>query len=239
MKKILTTLLFAITIIFSAQSQEVIKHKWHDFVIGGENGYFVKTQIITATTIIENYLGSGGGFDDNPIETKVVEIYSNGIEERVITENGDSSYYVIIFKNFTANKASVCMNSEEFKNIEDAKMYTPSEGCFSDWYTEAGYKIENDKPAMPEMTKKDVLEFSNYMAEIVKKVKEETKATPETVTEADKFALVLILSTVPGKYADLTGFNIYKSRAILERGMTKYENDPDVKKIFKSAGLVE
>ena len=112
MKKILTTLLFAITIIFSAQSQEVIKHK-HDFVIGGEKGYFLKTQNITATTIIENYLGSGGGFDDNPIETKVVEIYSNGIEERVITENGDSSYYVIIFKNFTANKASVCMNSEE------------------------------------------------------------------------------------------------------------------------------
>ena len=44
---------------------------------------------------------------------------------------------------------------------------------------------------------------------------------------------------MPGKYADLKGFNIYKSRAILERGMTKYENDPDVKKIFKSAGLVE
>lgn len=238
MKRITTTVLLAISFVFTVQAQEVLKHKWHRFYIGGNKGYFVKTNQFTNTTMTENQFGAGNTFDNSPMEIKVAEIYKTDADERVITDYGDSSYYVLVFKNFTANKAQACMNTEAFKTIEEAKAYQPAETDFTDWFTEPGYKAEAKKPAMPEMTKKDVLAFATFMAKAYKEIKTAAEAKSDGGDEAkDGFAAAMLLAVMPAKYAESKGYNAYKSLPVIERGMKKFEKDADVKKIFKNAGL--
>ncbi len=238
MKRFTTTLLLAIAVVFSATAQQkLLNQKWHRFTIGGNKNYFVKTTVFTNTTMTENQFGSGGQFDNSPMEIKVAEIYTTENDVRVITDYGDSSYYVLVFKNFTDKKVQACMNTDRYTTIEEAKTFVPEEKEFSDWLTEAGYKAEAKKPAMPEMTKKDVLAFANFFAKKYKEIKSKIDANPNPDKEMGGFATALLLSTMPSNYAELKGFNAYKSIAVIVRGMEKFKNDADLKKIFKNAGL--
>jgi hypothetical protein len=236
MKKFVFTAM-ALVVTTAMFSQEVLKHKWHQFYIGGNKGYFTKTHQFTATTMTENQFGSGSQFDNSPMEIAVAEIYTAGAEERVILDYTDSNYYVLVFKNFTPQKASVSMNTDAFKTMEEAKQYVPAEESFSDWYTPAGYKAANAKPAMPEMTKKDAVALATYMANAYTKVKETIEAKPKSDNEFEGLGLALMLSTLPANYAESKGFNPHKSLAVIDRGMKKYRKDPAVLKIFKDAGI--
>jgi hypothetical protein len=238
MKRITTTLILIISIVLSAKAQqELISQKWHRFSIGGNKGYFVKTTVFTDSTMTENQFGSGGQFDNSPMVIKVAEIYSTGNEVRVITDYGDSSYYVLVFKNFTNNKAKGCMNTDRYSTIEEAKTFMPEENEFSDWYTEAGYKAEAKKPAMPEMTKKDAIAFAKFFTTAFKEIKKKMDDNPNPDKEMGGFAAALLLSTMPSNYAESKGFNAYTSIPVIERGMKKFKNDAELKKIFKDAGL--
>lgn len=239
MKRITTTLLLAAAFVFTAQAQEVLKHKWHRFYIGGNKGYFVKTTQFTNTTMTENQFGAGNSFDNSPMEIKVAEIYKTDVDERVITDYGDSSYYVLVFKKFTANKAQGCMNTEAFKTIEEAKAFEPADTDFTDWFTEPGYKAEAKKPAMPEMTKKDALAFATFITKAYTDIKTAAEANSDGDKAKDGFAAAMLLAVMPSKYAELKGYNAYKSLPVIERGMKKFEKDADVRKIFKDAGLGE
>jgi hypothetical protein len=239
MKRITTTLVLLVALIATSQAQDLLGKKWYQFTIGGKKGYFVKTTEFSQTTMTENQFGSGSTFDNSPVEIKVAEIYpTTGDEVRVITDYGDSTFYVLVFKNFTDSKVSSCMSRDKFTTIEEAKTYVPAEEYFSDWYTEKGYKAEEKKPAMPEMTRNDAVAFAKYFAKAYKDLKAKMDAKAKTDDAGmGNFALVMMLATVPSQYAALKGFNQYKSMAVIERGLTKYQNDSEIKKIMSSIGL--
>jgi hypothetical protein len=237
MKRILSTLLLVTISYLTANAQDLLKHKWHRFYIGGNKGYFVKTTQFTASTMTENQFGSGGAFDNNPMEIKVAEIYTSGNETRVITDYGDSSYYILVFKNFTDYKVQAGMNIEGYKTIDEAKTFTPAESEFSDWFTEAGYKAEEKKPAMPEMTKKDALAFVTFLTNALKEIEKAVEERASENKEMDGFAAAMLMAVMPSKYAASKGYNAYKSLAVIDRGMNKFKNDPDIKKLLKEAGL--
>ncbi|MCX6318689.1 MAG: hypothetical protein NTW29_15515 [Bacteroidetes bacterium] len=236
MKRSITTLLMLTGLLVTTHAQEILKHKWHRFFIGGDKGYFVKTNTFSNTTMTEDQFGSGGNFDNSPMEIKIAELYTTPTDERVITDYGDSSYYVIVFKNFTAQKASVCLHTEVFTTIEAAKAFVPDSAAFTDWFTEAGYKAEDKKPVLPEMTKKDAISFVQFFTNVLKDVQAAAVKT-EGEKEMKGFAAAMLLSALPAKYAESRGYNAYKSMPVIERGLKKYKNDPEIKKLLKEAGL--
>ena len=215
-------------------AQKITTEKWHTFYIGGNKGFFVKTYVVSKDGLTENQFGSGGQFDNSPVQIKVAELVANENEERIITDYGDSAYYVIVFKNLTAEKAEVCYHTDVFKTIAEAKAYIPDATEYSDWFTETGYNASLKKPAMPEMNKQDVLKFAQYMAKFVA----DANVDMEKLTGEEKansgFRLALLVATLPSKYAEEKGFSPYKSLAIIDRGVNKFKNDKDVKKILKS-----
>ncbi len=237
MRRIITTLLVLVAIISTVSAQELLKHKWHRFYIGGDKGYFVKTNSFTATSMTENQFGSGGQFDNSPMEIKVVSIYQTADDERVITEYADSAYYILVFKNFTANKAQVCMSTEPFTTIDAAKAFVPADEMFSDWFTAAGYKAEEKKPAMPEMTKKDAIAFVTYFTNAINSIKKAQEAKSDADKEKNAFAAAMLLAVVPSKFAESKGYNAYKSLPVIDRGMNKYKNEPEIKQLLKEAGM--
>jgi hypothetical protein len=239
MKRITTTFLLLFTLLLSTQAQDLLGKKWYQFTIGGNKGYFVKTTEFSKTTMTENQFGSGSTFDNSPVEIKIAEIYTSGNEVRVITEYGDSSFYVLVFRNFTDYKVQSCMNTDEYKNIADAKTFVPKEEQFSDWFTEKGYKAEDKKPVMPPMTRNDAVAFTKYFVNAFKDIqaKADAKAKNGTDEGLSNFAMVMVLATVPNQYAAMKGFNQYKSAAVIEKGLAKYKNDAEIKKILSAAGL--
>lgn len=237
MKRITTTLFFLSALMTAGHAQEVLKHKWHRFYIGGDKGYFVKTSTFTHTSMTEDQFGSGSTFDNSPMEIKVAKLYTTAADERVITDYGDSSYYVLVFKNFTSNKAAVCMNTEAFKTIEEAETYSPADTEFTDWFTEAGYALESKKPVMPEMTKKDAIAFMQYLTKAIADIKKAVAEKASDDKEMDGLAFAMIISTVPAKFAETKGYNAYKSIPVIQRGMNKFKNDPEIKKLMSATGL--
>jgi hypothetical protein len=229
---LLLTLLLSISNITSAQ--KVTKTKWHTYYIGGKKYYFVKTHEFTPTTLTENQTGSGGQFDNSPVKIKIVQIVTTSYGEKVITEYGDSSYYVISFKNITNNKAEVCKSSTELKTKEEAIAYEPDSSQYSTWYTKAGIDAENKKPVMKTFTKQNALEISKMIANAAKDMKSKINGEEDGLK---KFGMALVLSTLPSNYAQKKGFHAYKSLVVIDKGMNKFKNDPDVKKILKDAGL--
>jgi hypothetical protein len=179
MKKISLLMLGLTFLQLSITAQKIIGVKWSNPILGGKKGYFTKMHTINKDNMIENQTGSGGQFDNSPVNIPVVEIFSIGTEERVITSYGDSSYAIIVFKNITTKNADVCFHGETFKTIEEAKAFIPTEQDFFKWYTDAGYKQEMSKPAMPEMTKKDALAFANYINKVMMDIKSKMEAMPK------------------------------------------------------------
>jgi hypothetical protein len=239
MKKICTLVLILLVTSTTINAQKTIANKWHQYYIGGKKGFFVKTTTFTNTTMTENQTGRGDKWDNSPVTINVTSINeeANGIE-KIITKYGDSSYYVMFFKDFTANEAKVHMSTEEYKTAEDAsQMQMPGDKEFSKWLTEAGYKLSLKKPAMPELTKKDVLAIVQKMVDVMK----ETETRMANLTDDQKkgagLGMVLLLSTVPSNYAEAKGYNPYKSLPVIERGMNKFKNDKDVKKLMKTIDL--
>jgi hypothetical protein len=142
---------------------------------------------------------------------------------------------VIIVKNITGDKTQACVNLEQFKTVQAATEYMPNEKEYTVWYTEAGYKAENAKPAMPAFTKNDMLVFSKFL---VDKLTEKSKNMDKALSADDRdFALAISMMALPFEFAQSKGYNAYKSLSVFEKGITKFKKDPEVLKIFKDAGF--
>jgi hypothetical protein len=230
----------ALSIILIQQNttaQKLLNTKWHRLVVGGNKGFFTKTHIINDSVNIENQFGSGGAFDDSPMEIKVESVFTTATDERVVTKYGDSLYATIIFKNINDSFADVCYYSNTFKTIEEAKQYQPTNESYFKWYTLVGYNNEMAKSVMPTMTKKDAIAFANYLAAKAKKLKDSfSKASGVDKTKM-QLAAAMILAAVPGKYAESKGYSSYKSIPVIEKGMKAFAKDADVLKIIKSAKI--
>lgn len=238
MKRILSALFLLSLTVLSAHSQEnLLKNKWHRFYIGGNNGYYVKTTQFSQTTMTEDQFGGGDTFDNSPMEVKVVEIYTIGDETRVITENVEAGFYILVFKNFTEHKAQGCISVSGYNTIEEAKTFMPADKDFTDWFTEDGYNAEMAKPVMPEMTKDDAVSFITYFIIAFKEIEKSAKEDGSYNKEMNGFVAAMLMAVVPSKYAGSKGYNAYKSLEVISRGMEKYKDDPAVKNILKEAGL--
>jgi hypothetical protein len=235
MTKIFFSIL-SICMLSNLQAQKINNTKWYEFYLGGKKGFFTKTHTITDKKITENQTGSGGEFDNKPSDVIIEKFITTDADERIINKYDENTYMVIVFKNITADKAKVCLNTEQFKTIEEAKAFMPEEEDYATWYTEAGFTIENAKPIMPTMTKNDMIDLSKFMVE---KLTETSKKLDEKKLEPDdkKFALVMSIVVVPLLYAENKGFHSYKSLSVFEKGITKFKNDAAVKKVFKDAGF--
>jgi hypothetical protein len=218
-------------------AQKLLNTKWHRLVVGGKKGFFTKTHIINDSVNIENQFGSGGAFDDSPMEIKVESVFTTATDERVVTKYGDSLYAIIVFKNINDSFADVCYYSNTFKTIEEAKQYQPTDQSYFKWYTLAGYNQEMAKPVMPVMKKKDVVEFANYFADKSKKLKEGFNKLNGVDKTKMQLASAMILAAVPSKYAEAKGYSSYKSIPVIEKGMKQFANDADVLKIIKNAKI--
>jgi hypothetical protein len=229
--------LFVFTLLLIATTsfaQKSTTGKWHTYYIGGKKGYFIKTYEVSKNGVIENQYGSGGQFDNNPMTIPVVDVVVTDADERVITDYSDSNFYVIIFKNFTPLKASVFYCTEPFKTIDEAKTFKPKETDFIDWYSKEGLEAEDKKPVMPPFTKKDALEFANFMGAFIA---EATKKIDADKKEEKGLALALQVATLPSQFAQSKGFHAYKSLPVIDKGMNKFKNDADLKKVLKNYGL--
>lgn len=229
-----------LTIILIQQNttaQKLVNTKWHRLVVGGKNGFFTKTHIINDSVNIENQFGTGDAFDDSPMEIKVETVFTTANDERVVTKYGDSLYAIIVFKNINDSSADVCYYTNTFKTIDEAKQYQPTDQSYFKWYTLAGYTNEMAKPVMPEMKRKDALEFAKYFADKAQKLKESfSQATGVDKTKM-KLASAMILAAVPGKYAEAKGYSSYKSIPVIEKGMKQFAKDADVLKIIKNTKI--
>ena len=215
-------------------AQKITTEKWHTFYIGGNKGFFVKTYMVSKDGLTENQFGSGGQFDNSPVQIKVAELVANGNEERIITDYGDSAYYVILFKNITSEKARVCYSTDQFKTIEEAKKFAPADSEFSDWFTETGFKLEDKKPAMTIFTKADAKELIAFVIDYTKTLQKELTL----VKDDDKaLGLAFVIATLPSQFATKKGFHAYKSLPVIDKGMNKFKNDPEIKKMIKDADL--
>jgi hypothetical protein len=236
MKKLIFILFAIVAIQLATLAQKATAHKWYTYTIGGKKSYYLKTHQFTNEKMIENQTGSGSQFDNSLVEVPIVAIATNGNDELVVLKYGDSSYYALVFKNITTTSAMVQFSDDAFKTIEEAKSFEPTnEG--TEWFTEAGFAKANKKPAMPEMKKQDVIAFIKYFGEKVKLIKEKTD---ELKTDDDKMkslGMVMVLATVPAAYAKAKGYHEYKSMAVIERGIKKFKNDKDLKKLVKDIGL--
>lgn len=236
MKYILIAIcLFSITL--SGTSQKLLNTKWHRLVIGGENGYYTKTQTINDSVMVENQFGTGDVFDNSPMEIKVMTVFATDADERVVTKYGDSLYAIIVFKNINDSFANVCYYTNTFKTIEEVKQYQPTEQSYFKWYTQIGYDAEMAKPVMPAMKKKDAIEFANYFADKAKKLKESFSKISGVEKTKMQLASAMILAAVPGKFAESKGYSSYKSIPVIEKGMKAFAKDADVLKIIKNAKI--
>ncbi len=227
-----TIAIFAIT---NLNAQKATANKWFQYYIGGKKGYFIKTTTFTKSSMVENQKGRGDQWENQPVTVKVVDINQENEMEKIITEYGDSSYYVVTFKDFTINNAKVNLNSTEYKTIEEAKQApTPDEKEFSNWYTEEGYKASLKKPTMPEMKKQDVIKLTQYIANKLKEIESKINNLSDEEKKAAGLGIALLISTAPSNYAEAKGYHAYKSLAVMERGMKKFKDDKDVKKILDS-----
>ncbi|MBP6430313.1 MAG: hypothetical protein KA319_00925 [Ferruginibacter sp.] len=235
--KYILLLVSILTIQQNVNAQKLVNTKWHRLVIGGKNGFYTKTHIISDSVMVENQFGSGDVFDDSPMDIKVETVFTTDNDERVVTKYGDSLYAIIVFKNINDSFADVCYYTNTFKTIEEAKQYQPTNESYFKWYTLVGYNNEMAKPVMPSMTKKDAIAFANYFADKAQKLKESfSQATGVDKTKM-KLASTMILAAVPSKYAESKGYSSYKSIPVIEKGMKAFAKDADVLKIIKSAKI--
>jgi hypothetical protein len=230
-------LLISIFAIKHSNAQKLLNTKWHRLVIGGQNGYYTKTQTISENVMVENQTGTGDVFDDSPMEIKVETVFTTTKDERVVTKYGDSLYAIIVFKNITDSFADVCYYTNTFKTVEQAKQYQPTEQSYFKWYTQIGYDKEMTKPIMPEMKKSDAIEFAKYFADKAKKLKEEFNKLNGVEKTKMQLAASMILAAVPSKYAEAKGYSSYKSIPIIEKGIKQFAKDADVLKIIKNAKI--
>ncbi len=235
MKKLLTAI-FILLLANTMQAQKLVNTKWTEYVLGGTKMYYTKTYNITQDKLVQNQTGSGGAFDNKPTDIYIDKFVTTATDERVITKQDDNNYMVIVFKNIDANKAQVCFNSETFTSIDAAQDYMPKYEEYLTWYTEAGFKIENAKLAMPAITKPDMMALVNYMTEKMKDVSKALDA--EKLSAEDKeFKLAMSAAFMPMQYAESKGYNSYKSLKVFEVGITKFKKDPAIIKAFKDAGF--
>ena len=233
MKKSIMICLAIIMVAITAKAQKITNQKWHNYYVGGNKGYYVKTYQFTTTKMTENQFGSGGQFDNKPNNFKVAELVNVNDVVKVIADYGESNYYVIIFKNITNLKADVCFHTEAFKTMDEAKAYEPNAIEFQPWFTEPGYVAENKKPIMPPLTKEQTIELTKYMTKDIKAQLDKAK------TEEEKFGIIMTMAVLPSFYAESKGFHPYKSLPIMNKAMDKYANDPTIKKMMKDAGIDE
>jgi hypothetical protein len=235
--KYIFLLIGIITITQQTTAQKLVNTKWHRLVIGGKNGFFTKTHVINDSVNIENQFGSGDVFDDSPMEIKVETVFTTATDERVVSKYGDSLYAIIVFKNINDSFADVCYYTNTFKTIEEAKQYQPTNESYFKWYTLAGYNNEMAKPVMPEMKRKDVVEFAKYFADKATKLKESFSKLNGVDKTKMQLASAMILAAVPSKYAESKGYSSYKSIPVIEKGMKVFAKDAEVLKIIKSAKI--
>ncbi len=237
MKKLLLLLLVAVSLNSKLAAQKNATQKWYNYSLGGKKSYFTKTHQITTTSFIESQVGSGDQWENQPVTVPVIEIVSENGVEKIITKYGDSSYYTITLKDITATQANVNLSSDAYKTIEEAKQHIAPDDGFSVWYTKAGFTKLEKMPVMPELKKQDAVMLSKYIVNIFKDIKSKmTKLSDEEKKNAG-FAMALLLSTAPTKYAESKGYNGYKSLAVIDRGMKKFKTDKDVKKIIAEIDL--
>jgi hypothetical protein len=224
-----------LSLVNSITAQKLANTKWYEYYLGGKKGFFTKTHTISQKSLTINQTGSGGNFDNKP-SVLPIQFVSTATDERLITKYDDTTYMVILVKNITPMKAKACVNLEKFKNIEAATNYTPNESEYTTWYTEAGFKVENTKPAMPPITKNAMLDFCAFLVEKLKE-KEKNLDASKTLKDDKEFALAMSMIAVPFQYAEVKGYNAYKSLAVFEKGIVKFKKDAAVIKIFKDAGF--
>ncbi len=215
-------------------AQKSLNTKWNCPTIGGKKGYYTKTYTFTKDKMVESQTGSGGPQDNKPTTVPVVAVITNADNEQLITKYDDTTFLLIQFKNMTAKGADVCLHTETFNTIEAAKAYVPTANDYIKWFTEIGYKEEMKKPAIPELTKKDVLAITTEMS----KTFAEGKAKLTGITNEDEkmgalLGVIMRAQLTPMTYAESKGYNPYKSLPVLERGLKKFEKDKDIAKLLK------
>lgn len=225
------------TIKNNTSAQNLLNTKWHRLVVGGNNSFFTKTHTINDSVMVENQFGSGDVFDGSPMEIKVETVFKTSTDERVVTKYGDSLYAIIVFKDINDSFANVCYYSNTFKTIEEAKQYQPTDQSYFKWYTLAGYTGEMAKPVMPEMKRKDVLEFAKYFAGKAAKLKESFSKINGVDKTKMQLSAMMILTAVPGKYAEAKGYSSYKSIPVIEKGMKAFAKDAEIMKIIEDTKL--
>lgn len=235
MKKVLLFIALFIVTNTLVNAQQVAKTKWKIYTLGGKKGYFTKTYQFSNNKMLEISNGSGDQWEGNKVEVAIVANETEGTNETIVLKYGDSSFYAYYFENITADGATVHF-SNEFVDVESAKTYKPTDAnSGSKWYTVAGFAKVDKLKAMPELQKKDALAFAKYFVGVAKNLKaklEENTTGSDDEKAGRGLAMVMMLSATPTTYAESKGFHPYKSIAVMERGMKKFEKDKDVKKIM-------
>lgn len=236
MKKIILSLSIMTMAVcsFAQKSQEV---DWHQYSIGGSNGYYTKHYFFSQklNAMLEHSMGRNDGFDGQTMQIDIAEYAFAPAEERYITKYSDK-FAVVIFKNITENQADVFYYSDTYDKIEDARAFQPKPEQFSTWYTEKGYALEEAKPVMPELTRDDALEFATFYAAKAKSIMQQMK----TVQQKDEqkkmagLAMAMLLNGVPTEWAVSKGYSGLKSITVIDNGLKKFKDDKEITEIMKS-----
>ena len=214
------------------QAQEAADKEWFTPVIGGSNGLFIKHYFFSTELqkMLETSTGRGDQFDSIPMEIECAEpIIEDGVERYFPIYSGN--YSVITFRNITENNAEVALCFDIFSTLEEAKGYVAPEDSYHQWHTKAGFDQEMAKPVIPELSKKDVIDFFTYCKSLLDQAKANS---PQLDKKALQSLYTQILIGAPMRYAREKGYNEFKSMPIIQKGVEKNAQDPDIKKIVET-----
>lgn len=213
-------------------AQQAADKEWFTPVVGGTNGYFVKHYFFSTELkkMLETSTGRGDQFDSVPMEIECAEpIIEAGVERYFPIYSGN--YSVITFRNITENNAEVALCFNIFSTLEEAKGYVAPEDSYHTWHTKKGFDQEMAKPAIPKLSKNDVIDFFNYCKSLLDQAKADS---PQLDKKALQSLYTQILIGAPMRYAREKGYNEFKSMQVIQKGVEENAQDADIKKIVET-----
>lgn len=213
-------------------SQNAINTEWFTPVVGGKNGYFIKHYFFSSelNKMMETMTGKGDQFDSIPLEIEVAEVLVEGGVERIFPIYS-GNFSVITFRNITEDQAEVALCYEVFATLEEAKNYVAPADSYHLWHTKKGFEKEFAKPAIPPLSREDVVDFFTYCKQLLDKAKAES---PDLDKKKLQSVYTQLLIGAALSYAQEKGYNSYKSMEVIQNGIKANAEDEEIKKIVQT-----
>ncbi len=212
---------------YAQSAAQSVKGTYYYYSIGGSRpeGYEVQKVVISDKAIEDKNITSPGTFDFNYKITKVIE--KDG-ESRFIIKNEDGTYNAFVLKNITAKSVKKGFIADMGKKTEAEVINAKAnDQKMSEMFTEEGYKEQEAKPVLKELTRENVLEVVGGYEKMMEAMKKDTKF--KTDNERSMAGMMAALA-IPKMWLEKKGYNSYKSLENYSKSLENYKNDPEIKK---------